>query len=153
MKPPIAGPSTGLLGTEGPDLKHLVEEAVKKVLLGGGLDPSKVLGQVETSSIISQIKKEKQESDDEVCIIEEEQRADGKTRSPSKPKLYLPPANCPVYKPTPIKELQSPPAEKHSVLGDIADLSESDQEYLETSDVLGEHIAHESIQVRSYRKF
>ena len=144
MKPPIAGPSTSrdvVAGGGAPDLQHLVEEAVKKVLLQGGVDPSKLLHKVETSSIISQIKKEKQESDDDVCIIEDEPSAKDsletdteRLKSPSKHKLYLPPVNCAQYKPTPIKELKKRPSEPENVLGDIGDLSESDEE---TSDLLG----------------
>ena len=78
MKPPIAGPSASRdisSSGGGADLQHLVEQAVKKVLLQGGVDPSKLLNKVETSSIISQIKKEKHESDDDVCIIEDETTA------------------------------------------------------------------------------
>ena len=147
VKPPIAGPSASrdvpapIVEAAGTDLQHLVEEAVKKVLLQGGVDPSKLLNKVETSSIISQIKKEKHESDDDVCIIEDEPTADqgmeaetGQLKSPSKHKLYLPPANCPQYKPTPIKDLQKKPAGQENVLGDIGDLSESDEE---TPDLLG----------------
>ena len=145
MKPPTAGPSTSrdvAAGGGAPDLQHLVEEAVKKVLLEGGVDPSKLLNKVETSSIISQIKKEKQESDDDVCIIEDEPSAKDsleaetteQLKSPSKHKLYLPPVNCAQYKPTPIKELKKRPSEPENVLGDIRDLSESDEE---TSDLLG----------------
>ena len=89
----------------------------------------------DTSSILSQVKREATESDDEVCIIEEEP-AD--KPSPSKHKLYLPPANCPQYHPTPIKDLLRKPPDQQNVLGDIGDLSESDQEYMETPDVLGD---------------
>ena len=147
MKPPIAGPSASrdipapVVEAAGTDLQHLVEEAVKKVLLQGGVDPSKLLNKVETSSIISQIKKEKHESDDDVCIIEDEPIAKDsfeaeteQLKSPSKHKLYLPPVNCAQYKPTPIKELKKRPSEPENVLGDIGDLSESDEE---TSDLLG----------------
>ena len=125
----------------GADLQHLVEEAVKKVLLQGCVDPSKLLNKVETSSIISQIKKEKHESDDDVCIIEDDptpkdslEAKSGQLKSPTKHKLYLPPANCPQYKPTPIKDLQARPADPQNVLGDIGDLTESDEE---TPDLLG----------------
>ena len=58
VKPPLAGPSTSrdvpspAVKAVGADLQHLVEEAVKKVLLQGGVDPSKLLNKVETSSII-----------------------------------------------------------------------------------------------------
>ena len=144
MKPPIAGPSASRdisSSGGGADLQHLVEQAVKKVLLQGGVDPSKLLNKVETSSIISQIKKEKHESDDDVCIIEDEPNAKDsleaeteRLKSPTKHKLYLPPVNCPQYKPTPIKDLQKRPAEPENVLGDIGDLSESDEE---TPDLLG----------------
>ena len=143
MKPPIAGPSASRdisSSGGGADLQHLVEQAVKKVLLQGGVDPSKLLNKVETSSIISQIKKEKHESDDDVCIIEDEPNAkdsleaETERKSPTKHKLYLPPVNCPQYKPTPIKDLQKRPAEPENVLGDIGDLSESDEE---TPDLLG----------------
>ena len=143
MKPLIAGPSASRdisSSGGGADLQHLVEQAVKKVLLQGGVDPSKLLNKVETSSIISQIKKEKHESDDDVCIIEDETtakdslEAETERKSPNKHKLYLPPVNCPQYKPTPIKDLQKRPAEPENVLGDIGDLSESDEE---TPDLLG----------------
>ena len=143
----MAGPSTSreiprpAVEAVGADLKHLVEEAVKKVLLQGGLDPGKLLNKVETSSIISQIKKEKHDSDDDVCIIEDEPSAKDsletgteQLKSPSKHKLYLPPVNCPQYKPTPIKDLQKRPSDPQNVLGDIGDLSESDEE---TPDLLG----------------
>lgn len=148
MKPPLAGPSTSSPAVKavGADLQHLVEEAVKKVLLQGGVDPSKLLNKVETSSIISQIKKEKHESDDDVCIIEDEaapqdslEAESGQLKSPTKHRLYLPPANCPQYKPTPIKDLlQARSAEPQSVLGDIGDLTESDEE---TPDLLGNTVA------------
>lgn len=142
----MAGPSSSRDAprpTEGPDLKHLVEEAVKKVLLGGGVDPRKLLSEIDTSSIISQVKKEQTESEDEVLIIEDDEEEkpsiDVKlTPSPSKHKLYLPPENCPAYHPTPINVLRRRQSESHNVLGDIGDLSESDQEYMETPDVLGE---------------
>ena len=140
MKPPIAGPSASRdisSSGGGADLQHLVEQAVKKVLLQGGVDPSKLLNKVETSSIISQIKKEKHESDDDICIIEDEPNAKDSLEAetePTKHKLYLPPVNFPQYKPTPIKDLQKRPAEPENVLGDIGDLSESDEE---TPDLLG----------------
>ena len=90
-----------------------MEEAVKKVLLGGGLgglDPAKLLGSVDTAAVVSRIKEERQDSDEDVCIIEDTEavakvEAAAAPVSPSKPKLYLPPANCPQYNPTPIKEL------------------------------------------------
>ena len=104
----MAGPSTSreiprpAVEAVGADLKHLVEEAVKKVLLQGGVDPSQLLNKVETSSIISQIKKEKHESDDDVCIIDDEPAAADsldtvQLKSPSKHKLYLPPARPPYF--------------------------------------------------------
>ena len=163
MKPPLAGPlaSRAVPGpaveAAGADLQHLVEEAVKKVLLQGGVDPSKLLSKVETSSIISQIKKEKHESDDDVCIIEDEagprdslEADSGQLRSPSKHKLYLPPANCPQYKPTPIKELQKKPAEPQNVLGDIGDLTDSEEE---TPDLLGEGFQSEMLFVFNFFHF
>ena len=113
-----------------PDLQHLVEEAVRKVLLGGGLagslSPSKLLGSIDTAAVVSKIKEEKQESDEDVCIIEDTSEeaeprpgpsgltpaAGYKTEegsretSPTKPRLYIPSADCPQYNPTPIKELE-----------------------------------------------
>ena len=72
------------------------------------------------------IKEEKQDSDEDVCIIEdtsEEVARPGpsgvapvvgyKTEegaqdtSPTKPRLYLPSADCPQYNPTPIRELEA----------------------------------------------
>jgi len=112
----------------GPSLEQLVQEAVKKVLLGGAADTSKLLGDIDTSSILAQlnIKKEKPDDDDDSdCVIEDEIPAKivydkSKVKSekvePSpppevpttltKPKLYLPPENCPAYNPTPIKDLE-----------------------------------------------
>ena len=83
------------------------------MLLGGGLgglDPAKLLGSVDTAAVVSRIKEERQDSDEDVCIIEDTEavakvEAAAAPVSPSKPKLYLPPANCPQYNPTPIKEL------------------------------------------------
>merc|ERR1719342_2073321 len=91
------------------NLQHLVEEAVRKVLLGAGgisLDPAKILGSLDTSSVLAKIKEERQDSDDDVCIIEDTQTAPAPPISPSKPKLYLPPEDSPAYKPTPIKQLE-----------------------------------------------
>ena len=79
-KPPIVseakeGKPEVPLESSSSNLQHLVEEAVKKVLLGGGLDPSKLLagGGLDSSkllgsvdpSILSKIKEEKQDSDDD----------------------------------------------------------------------------------------
>ena len=168
------------------NLQHLVEEAVKKVLLGGGLDPSKLLSGsgIDTSAVLAKIKEEKQESDDDVCIIEDDtpDTPGPSTESepvspPTKPKLYLPPDNCPQYKPTPIKELEKraqasinpsivrassltttkssvvpkpssskpkfsyvPSPTKKSVLGDIGDLTDSDEEKQDNPDVLGNYL-------------
>ena len=160
-------------------IQHLVEEAVKKVLLGGG---GLLAGtSIDTSAVLAKIKEEKQESDDDVCIIEDDTPDPGPSSesepvSPPSTKhmLYLPPDNCPQYKPTPIKELEKraqasinpsivrassltttkssvvpkpssskpkfsyvPSPTKKSVLGDIGDLTDSDEEKNENPDVLG----------------
>ena len=148
-KTPVAPPA--------PDLQHLVEEAVRKVLLGGGLagslSPSKLLGSIDTAAVVSRIKEERQDSDEDVCIIEDiseeaarpgpsgltpgyktedgltpgYQTEDGLTpgykteegsrsTSPTRPRLYIPSADCPQYNPTPIKELEK---RAHSAPGGI----------------------------------
>ena len=124
VKPSVSAPAEP--APPAPDLQHLVEEAVRKVLLGGGLSPSKLLGSIDTAAVVSRIKEEKQDSDEDVCIIEdtsEEVARPGpsgvapvvgyKTEegaqdtSPTKPRLYLPSADCPQYNPTPIRELEA----------------------------------------------
>ena len=119
--------------TPAPDLQHLVEEAVRKVLLGGGLttslSPSKLLGSIDTAAVVSRIKEERQDSDEDVCIIEDtseeavrpgpsgyKTEEGSRSTSPTKPRLYIPSADCPQYNPTPIKELEK---RAHSAPGGI----------------------------------
>ena len=129
--PPVT-PSSVAAGV-GPNLELLVQEAVKKVLLGGGANTTALLGGIDTSSILANlnIKKEKPEDDDSDCVIEEEIPAKivfdaSKVKSekqekttvleiPStpKPKLYLPPEDCQAYNPTPIKDLEKRAEEVH----------------------------------------
>ena len=142
LKTPAAAPA--------PDLQHLVEEAVRKVLLGGGLagsiSPSKLLGSIDTAAVVSRIKEERQDSDEDVCIIEdtseeaarpgpsgmtpgykteegsrsltpvEGYKTEEGSTSPTRPRLYIPSADCPQYNPTPIKELEK---RAHSAPGGI----------------------------------
>ena len=102
----------------GVNLKQLVEEAVKKVLLESGAGAG-------VHNLVSspRIKEEKHDSDDDVCIIEDNFKKEpdpepaidptsSSTSGVSPPslgrhKLYLPPDNCPQYKPTPLLQLQS----------------------------------------------
>ena len=101
----------------GANLKQLVEEAVKKVLLESGAGAG-----VHNLMSSPRIKEEKHDSDDDVCIIEDnfkkepdpEPAVDPTSSSTSgvsppslgRHKLYLPPDNCPQYKPTPLLQLQ-----------------------------------------------
>jgi len=199
----------------GPSLELLVQEAVKKVLLGSGADASKLLGGLDTSAILANlnIKKERPEEDDDSdCVIEDEIPAKivfdkSKVKSEkvekslppeapvtqTKSKLYLPPENFQAYNPTPIKDLEKRAEEAHldkpstsyrpnipvqkpktnispsliqasflhskksiaipkarsnkpkfsytptkeSVLGDVGDLTDSDEEQFQTPDLLG----------------
>ena len=103
-------PATTTLG-----LEQMVQDAVKKLLLGGEAATSGLLKSIDTSAILAKVKQEKleEEEDDSDCIIEEEvpfsnvktEPTESEGESPSKPLLYLPPVNCPVYKPTPKAEL------------------------------------------------
>merc|ERR1712192_70403 len=156
-------------------------------LLGGvnsGANASALLGGVHTGALLAKVKQEQQEDEDSDCVIEDEIPAPASSQASaavvkiedlSKPKLYLPPQDCPVYCPTPIEKLQQgssklpgsileasslqqsgsskpqalvrsgkarssykkKPTTQQSVLGDIGDLSDSDDEQFVTPDVLG----------------
>merc|ERR1719369_2590482 len=99
----------------------MVQDAVKKLLLGGAGDNKEgLLKGLDTSAILAQVKQEKvdrEDSDSDCMIVEEivpapaattttvktvkvEEEADCVTLADfDKPKLYLPPSDCPVYKP------------------------------------------------------
>ena len=111
----------------GPSLEKLVQEAVKKVLLGSGVavNTSAVFAQVEN------IKEEREEEgDDSDCVIEEEVPGSDvrnvenvkqeQVSPPTKHKLYLPPADCAQYNPTPIKELQKKESKNTQQRGKIS---------------------------------